>query len=97
MLGSSLKLDISGILTNKKEEVMELIILTGMSGAGKSQAANFLEDQGFFCIDNLPPMILPELVFTFFKGQGGTVTVLRSLRSLLTFEARNFSRVLAPQ
>ena len=50
---------------------MELIILTGMSGAGKSQAANFLEDQGFFCIDNLPPMILPELVFTFFKGQGG--------------------------
>ena len=71
MLGSSLKLDISGILTNKKEEVMELIILTGMSGAGKSQAANFLEDQGFFCIDNLPPMILPELVFTFFKGQGG--------------------------
>lgn len=50
---------------------MELIILTGMSGAGKSQAANFLEDQGFFCIDNLPPMVLPELVFTFFKGQGG--------------------------
>ena len=50
---------------------MELIILTGMSGAGKSQAANFLEDQGFFCIDNLPPMILPELVRTFFKGQGG--------------------------
>ena len=40
---------------------MELIILTGMSGAGKSQACDFFEDQGFFCIDNLPPMILPEL------------------------------------
>ncbi len=50
---------------------MELIILTGMSGAGKSQAADFFEDQGFFCIDNLPPMILPELAKTFFKGQGG--------------------------
>lgn len=50
---------------------MELIILTGMSGAGKSQAANFLEDQGFFCIDNLPPVILPEIVKSFFKGQGG--------------------------
>lgn len=50
---------------------MELIILTGMSGAGKSQACDFFEDQGFFCIDNLPPMILPELTKTFFKGQGG--------------------------
>jgi UPF0042 nucleotide-binding protein len=42
-----------------------------MSGAGKSQAADFFEDQGFFCIDNLPPLILPELAKTFFKGQGG--------------------------
>ncbi|HOO61705.1 MAG TPA: RNase adapter RapZ [Bacillota bacterium] len=50
---------------------MDVIILTGMSGAGKSQAANFLEDQGYFCIDNLPPMVLPELVRTFLKGQGG--------------------------
>lgn len=50
---------------------MDIIILTGMSGAGKSLAAKFLEDQGYFCIDNLPPVILPELVRTFTKGQGG--------------------------
>ncbi len=50
---------------------MDLIILTGMSGAGKSLAVNYLEDQGYFCIDNLPPMILPELVRTFIKGKGG--------------------------
>ncbi len=50
---------------------MDLVILTGMSGAGKSLAVNYLEDQGYFCIDNLPPMILPELVRTFIKGQGG--------------------------
>lgn len=50
---------------------MELIILTGMSGAGKSQAADFFEDQGFFCIDNLPPQVLPDVVKAFFKGQGG--------------------------
>lgn len=50
---------------------MDLVILTGMSGAGKSLAVNYLEDQGYFCIDNLPPMILPELVRTFLKGQGG--------------------------
>lgn len=50
---------------------MDLVILTGMSGAGKSLAVNYLEDQGYFCIDNLPPMILPELVRTFTQGQGG--------------------------
>ena len=47
---------------------MEMIILTGMSGAGKSQAANYLEDMGFFCIDNLPPHLLPELARSFLKG-----------------------------
>jgi UPF0042 nucleotide-binding protein len=47
---------------------MEMIILTGMSGAGKSQAANYLEDMGFFCIDNLPPRLLPELAKSFLKG-----------------------------
>jgi len=36
-------------------EALELKIITGMSGAGKSQVINVLEDMGFFCIDNLPP------------------------------------------
>lgn len=39
-----------------------LVIITGLSGAGKSQAARALEDLGFFCIDNLPPTLLPKLV-----------------------------------
>jgi UPF0042 nucleotide-binding protein len=47
---------------------MELIILTGMSGAGKSLAGNYLEDMGFFCVDNLPPQLLPELFRSFLKG-----------------------------
>ncbi|MDW7656291.1 MAG: RNase adapter RapZ [Bacillota bacterium] len=46
---------------------MEIIILTGMSGAGKSLAANYLEDMGFFCIDNLPPSLLPELMTSYIK------------------------------
>ncbi len=37
---------------------MKFIIITGMSGAGKSQALNALEDSGFFCIDNLPPQLM---------------------------------------
>lgn len=37
---------------------MELIIVTGMSGAGKSVAVNALEDLGYYCVDNLPPKFL---------------------------------------
>lgn len=52
---------------------MELVILTGMSGAGKSMAANYLEDMGFFCIDNVPPQLLPQLVHSFQKGANAEV------------------------
>lgn len=41
---------------------LELLIVTGMSGAGKSQAANALEDMGFYCVDNIPPAIIPSFV-----------------------------------
>ena len=41
---------------------MELIILSGRSGSGKSTALNQLEDEGFYAIDNLPVSLLPELV-----------------------------------
>ncbi len=50
---------------------MELIILTGMSGAGKSAAVRYLEDLGFFCMDNVPPYVLPDLVNSFYKGRSG--------------------------
>jgi UPF0042 nucleotide-binding protein len=43
--------------------MMHLIIITGMSGAGKSQALNTLEDQDYYCIDNLPLNML-EALFT---------------------------------
>ena len=55
---------------------MDLIILTGMSGAGKSQAAAYFEDHGYFCIDNLPPVFLPNIVDTFSgKGEEGIPAV----------------------
>jgi UPF0042 nucleotide-binding protein len=40
----------------------ELLVVTGMSGAGRSTAANALEDLGWFVVDNLPPQLLPPLV-----------------------------------
>jgi RNase adapter protein RapZ len=40
---------------------VELTVITGMSGAGKSQAMGAFEDAGWFCVDNLPPGLLPAL------------------------------------
>ena len=39
---------------------MELIIVTGLSGAGKSRVINTLEDLGYFCVDNVPPQMLEK-------------------------------------
>lgn len=39
-----------------------LIIVTGMSGGGKTQASRYLEDLGYFCVDNLPPVFIPKFV-----------------------------------
>ncbi len=41
---------------------MRLVVITGLSGSGKSVALNVLEDGGFYCIDNLPAALLPETV-----------------------------------
>ena len=40
---------------------MKLVVVTGLSGAGKSQALHTLEDIGFYCVDNLPPMLIPQM------------------------------------
>ncbi len=47
-----------------------LVIITGMSGAGRSTAANALEDAGWFVVDNLPPALLPTLVELGRRSQG---------------------------
>lgn len=41
---------------------MRYVLLTGMSGAGKSVAIRYLEDTGAFCIDNVPAMLMPKIV-----------------------------------
>jgi len=46
----------------KKKLPNRWILVTGLSGAGKSKALKVLEDQGFFAIDNLPVALLPSLI-----------------------------------
>ena len=38
---------------------MEFIVISGLSGAGKSQAASFMEDIGYFVVDNMPAALIP--------------------------------------
>ncbi len=61
---------------------MELTIITGLSGAGKSGAIGAFEDADFFCIDNLPPRLLPSLV-DLFNLEGSSVS-----RAALVFDVR---------
>ncbi len=41
---------------------MRIVIVTGMSGAGKSSAMKCLEDFGYYCVDNMPPVLIPKFV-----------------------------------
>ena len=54
---------------------MQLVILTGMSGAGKTCALRAMEDIGYFCTDNLPPQLLDEFARLRFDRQGERAAV----------------------
>ncbi len=47
---------------NTELDKVQLVIITGMSGAGKTVAIQSFEDLGFFCVDNLPPTLLPKFL-----------------------------------
>ena len=68
---------------------MEFIVVTGVSGSGKSCVAKALEDIGFFCIDNMPPQLLPKFA-DICNGNGSIekvaiVTDIRGGELFLTF------------
>jgi len=47
---------------NENEKETKLLIITGMSGAGKTVAVQSFEDLGYYCVDNLPPALLPKFL-----------------------------------
>ena len=49
---------------------MEFLIVSGLSGAGKSTVMSILEDSGFFCVDNLPPVLIPKFAEVCLAGTG---------------------------
>ena len=67
---------------------MDFLIVSGLSGAGKSQAANFLEDLGYFCVDNMPVALLSR--FADFcqdaRGRFEKVALVTDVRSQSSFD-----------
>ena len=62
-------------------EPMQVVLITGMSGSGKSVALNALEDVGFYCIDNLPPELLEQLVELERQHVGQHIAIAMDVRS----------------
>lgn len=69
------------------QDNLKLVIITGMSGAGKTVAIQSFEDMGFFCIDNMPPSLIPkfwELIKE--SGKITKIALVVDLRSRSFFE-----------
>ena len=68
---------------------MKYLIVTGLSGAGKTACVRYLEDKGSFCMDNIPPMMLPRLIEAFDEAhtRRQTVTIAVDARSGEFFDA----------
>jgi len=67
----------------------QLVIITGMSGAGKTIAVQSMEDLGFFCVDNLPPVLIPKFAELIEQSNGkiGKVALVIDLRGREFFTA----------
>lgn len=68
---------------------MQFIIISGLSGAGKSKAASDLEDLGFYCVDNMPAEMIPQFASLCLatKGRFEKVALVTDVRSSMTFDS----------
>jgi UPF0042 nucleotide-binding protein len=68
-------------MTQRDTHAMEIVLITGMSGSGKSVALHALEDAGFYCVDNLPPELLLPFVELEQKHMANRVAIAMDVRS----------------
>ena len=74
----------SNVIAEAGPHAVHLVVLTGMSGGGKTVALRALEDLEFYCVDNLPASLLPQLVSAVLEDRGG-----RRMRIAVGMDARN--------
>lgn len=76
------------MLMKNTDKEINLVIITGMSGAGKTVAIQKLEDLGFFCVDNLPPVLIPKFaeLLNEFGGKFEKVAMVIDLRGREFFD-----------
>ena len=70
------------------DRVPDVVVITGMSGSGRTQAMHVFEDMGYFCIDNLPPRLILQLaeLVGINAGVGRHLAVTCDLRSQGLFD-----------
>ena len=68
---------------------IHVVIITGMSGAGKSVAMRSFEDMGYFCIDNLPPALLPKFIELIEESRGkmNKIALVKDIRGRDFFDS----------
>ena len=65
---------------------MRFVIVTGLSGAGKTEATKSLEDMGYFCVDNLPPRLIPKFAEACNSGNIEKVALVIDIRGGVFFD-----------
>ena len=68
-------------MTNPTTTTLEMVLITGMSGSGKSVALHALEDAGYYCVDNLPPELLTSFVALERQHRASKVAIAMDVRS----------------
>ncbi|MFO7881640.1 MAG: RNase adapter RapZ [Kosmotogaceae bacterium] len=63
----------------------ELLVITGMSGAGKTSALRILEDFGIFCVDNVPPTVIKDFVSVLVESKLDSLAIVIDVRVIMKF------------
>lgn len=74
----------NAVAESKSTVPVEMVLITGMSGSGKSVALNALEDAGYYCVDNLPPELLAAFVALELQHGAKKVAIAMDVRSAIS-------------